>query len=278
MVPIRYCSSNPIIPRCPLHRPSHLLYLALDGVAPRAKMNQQRARRFCSAREAGESDAAKQSLGIPVNSDRWDHNQITPGTPFMDRLAKFLRVYVAKRQRLGGPLWRNLVVVIDDASSPGEGEHKIIEYLRRWRASPAYSPDDWHAICGQDADLIMLSLALHEPRICVLRERVEPPQKKKRGGRPAAVVDEEDKGLDVLRLDRLRQYLLFEFAIPLGQPGVLPFAFHLERLIDDFIFLCFFVGNNSSTVAGPVHRSWKRPGHPRYLCALPRRTFSGCSP
>ena len=40
------------------------------------------------------------------------------------------------------------------------------------RAQPGYNPDTSHAICGQDADLIMLALALHEPRAVVLREQV----------------------------------------------------------------------------------------------------------
>ena len=89
---------------------------------------------------------------------------------------------------------------------------------------------------------MMLGLSLHEPRVVILRERVED-KKKGRGGPKASKVPEV-KGMDFLRMDRLRQYLLREFAMPLGQPGVLPFPFDLERIIDDFVFLCFFVGND----------------------------------
>ena len=90
-------------------RPRKLLYLAIDGVAPRAKMNQQRSRRFRGAQEVRENaeiekeikrqlmDAGHNFTEEEVNAKPWDSNVITPGTPFMLHLSKFVRFYVRKR-------------------------------------------------------------------------------------------------------------------------------------------------------------------------------------
>jgi len=51
-------------------------------------------------------------------------------------------------------------------------------------------------------------------------------------------------GLDYLSVSKLRQYLLFEFGSTFGKQGAVPFGFDIERVIDDFVFLCFFVGND----------------------------------
>ena len=173
-------------------RPRKLLFMAIDGVAPRAKLNQQRARRFKSAKEMEEKKskemniyeskcyraAGKPDEELPKMPTFWDHNVITPGTPFMHKLSEYLRFYILDRLS-NHPAWKDVAVILSDASVPGEGEHKIMEFIRSERARPDYDPNTRHAIHGKDADLIMLCLATHEPHFTILRE-----QDARRGARP----------------------------------------------------------------------------------------------
>ena len=53
---------------------------------------------------------------------------------------------------------------------PGEGEHKILEYIRTFKKSEGYKNNIRHCIYGLDADLVMLALISHEPNVVLLRE------------------------------------------------------------------------------------------------------------
>lgn len=61
-------------------KPKQLFFMAIDGVAPRAKMNQQRARRFRTAvdAETAKEKALKSGVEMP-KEDAFDSNCITPG-------------------------------------------------------------------------------------------------------------------------------------------------------------------------------------------------------
>lgn len=251
-------------------RPRKLLYMAIDGVAPRAKMNQQRSRRFRASKEAWEKQESieeqrrrleEEGLPLPPRKEEqahFDSNCITPGTPFMARLADALRYYIHDRITTD-PAWAKIQVILSDANAPGEGEHKIMDFIRRQRSNPAHNPDTVHCLCGADADLIMLGLATHEANFNIIREEFIPNQQRpcdlcgqyghelkecrgleneEKGPEHADPISKE-KNFIFLRIPVLREYLERELAMQ-----NLPFKYDFERVIDDWVFLCFFVGND----------------------------------
>jgi len=116
---------------CGFVRPQ-MLILAVDGLAPMAKIMQQRKRRY----------------GKRTNSF-FDSNCITPGTDFMDRLDLFIRSFLFRNKNFLAKK-----IIYSNYKVAGEGEHKIMEIFR----GKDFPRSGNHLIYGLDSDLIVLTM------------------------------------------------------------------------------------------------------------------------
>ena len=129
-------------------RPRDIFILAADGIAAAGKIIQQRRRRF-----------AKNPYFNPI----FDSNSISPGTDFMIEIDKFIRKKFIENKN-----YFNCKILYSSHMVPGEGEHKIFEYLRS--NIILKRSKEVHIIHGLDADLVMLSLLSPCFNIVLMRE------------------------------------------------------------------------------------------------------------
>ncbi|CAJ2508070.1 Uu.00g092560.m01.CDS01 [Anthostomella pinea] len=219
-------------------KPKKLFFMAIDGVAPRAKMNQQRARRFRTALDAEQAreKAIREGQELP-KEEPFDSNCITPGTGFMAKLTQQLKYFINKKISEDSD-WQGCEIVLSGHEVPGEGEHKIMEYIRNAKAQPDYHQNVRHCLYGLDADLIMLGLLSHDPHFSLLREEVTFGRASKSKSKEL-----EHQNFYLLHLCIVREYLELEFQ-DLKKPGSMKVPFNMERIIDDFILMAFFIGND----------------------------------
>ena len=177
--------------------PSRVLFIAIDGPAPLAKQAQQRQRRFVA-----QTQRTKDTV--------FDSNCITPGTKFMFKLTQYLNFAI--REKMNTDEWP-FEVCFSSALVPGEGEHKIMDYIR---CLPKHCQTDArHCFFGLDADLIMLTLASPCTTMFLLRE------------------DQYNQGfyysIDIQSI-RVNLTWVFRESYP--------------RAVSDFLVVGFFVGND----------------------------------
>ena len=173
------------------------IYLAIDGIAPKMKMRQQRMRRHKSALERKYNKETS-----------WNTNAISPGTIFMKSLNDSLKKHIYK--------YKN--IILDDSDNRGEGEHKILHYIKNHNIKGKI------CIYGLDADLIQLSLVSHKPNIVLLRETTE------------YNIENTESEYVYLKIDDLKKHLISSFNIQR--------IVDEKRLLDDYIFICFLLGND----------------------------------
>jgi 5'-3' exonuclease len=190
------------------------VYIAVDGVAPRAKINQQRQRRFKSITEKQEINIIKDKYNKPYNKI-WDNTCITPGTVFMEKLHMNLLDYISKK---------NINITYSSYHTPGEGEHKILQDIKK-----PENINKTNIIYGLDADLIFLALSSGCKNIYLLREESQFNNKNNNG--------EDKEKLNYFSVNNLR--LLINT--------------HMTKLCDnkqdkdfthDYIFICYLLGND----------------------------------
>ena len=219
-------------------KPKECVKICVDGVAPVAKMNQQRKRRFLSLKRT-------QLRSTDVSAPIWDTNAITPGTDFMKKLQANILANI--NTDATGPV----VYSLSAADEPGEGEHKIFADLAEDEST------DIHVIHGQDADLIMLSLMSHRTGIYLMRETTDRD-------------NNATGGFMYMSVDSLRMGLLQEIVHTYKWPcnkSVLLDAYgdDAQDVIESYLVACFLLGNDF--LPHMTSLSLKHDGHVKIMAA-----------
>jgi len=194
--------------------PTNTVFIAFDGVAPFAKMEQQRTRRYKS------EYMTKLHQNKGESNTKWNTSAITPGTKFMETLSKRIEIEFINNETK----YNVQKMIVSPSTMVGEGEHKIMDYIRTGN-----NRNETIALYGLDADLIMLSI--FQLRYCknifVFREAPE-------FIKSSIPVNIQDSKNDIyfLDIDNLSTSIVKEM------------GYQDKHRTYDYVFLCFLLGND----------------------------------
>jgi len=196
--------------------PKNHVYIAFDGVAPVAKLDQQRNRRYKSALEKK----------LFISESTWDRCAITPGTNFMSKLTSGINQYFKNKEKK----YNLTKIIISGPEDAGEGEHKLFDYIRKHEKK---HKKEVTIIYGLDADLIMLCLNhLHiSKNIYLYRETPE-------------FIKSINSDLNPNENYILDIPLLSQIIIQQMNNGKKPNSKQQVNRLFDYILMCFFLGND----------------------------------
>ena len=143
------------------------------------------------------------------DNNSWNTNAISPGTYFMKKLNISLKAFIKTLK---------IKTILSDSDERGEGEHKILHYIKENNLTSKI------CIYGLDADLIMLSLVSRKDKIVLLRERTE------------YNIEKTENDYIYLKIDPLKDHII--------QSLTLNRIIDVDQIIDDYIFICFLLGND----------------------------------
>ena len=214
---------------CEVVQPKKCTYFAIDGPAPRAKMIQQRSRRYRGYQNKIYTRHLQERLGIEVE-EGWDASaNIAPGTVFMQKMTDELE----KVMKAKGFSEHNekMEVILSSSNVPGEAEHKIMPILRNLMKN-SKTVDDVIYVDSKDADLIVLCTMTHKNNVHIIRRVAGENDKNIKSAY-------EGKEFIQFNIDALRsgwQQDLMKSS-PVGDVNPI-------RLLNDYNFLTFIVGND----------------------------------
>ena len=205
--------------------PQSRVYIAFDGVAPVAKLDQQRNRRYKTGFQARILSKFDDDVDAKKSQYSWNTAAITPGTHFMKKLGNAVKKRFANPNEFGLDK-----LVVSCSGDVGEGEHKIFDYIRK---NQTHHKNTTTVIYGLDADLIMLTLNhLHiAPNILLYRETPH-------------FISSIDRTLSPNESYLLDIPLFGKVLARDLNDNKEPDTIQKRNRVFDYIFLCFFLGND----------------------------------